>query len=462
MPLLTFSQLREGIDQRITDPAITMGAHFCFYKLFQHALTYSLTETNEKLLPNRLHWPVFAQKLIFSLKSLRNSAEPKAMKRVLLMDDGRIGADEHGSMKSYYFGTILDEIGRENATIARDHKHDSALPREYEIGDLLPFANKALDPDEIRMLKDIQLVLGKAKKTGDFTPHEFNHIASSLHSFFEQYHMFYQWLKKGEVQVLLMTNHYHREGLIAAAKDLSIKSFEFQHGLISGQDLYYVYGKKLAPFEQQAFFCDHLVVFGTYWKDILLKGAGYTEDQIMIAGDYSIQSKGWLAHKGAVKQNAIFIGAQKNMPEYYIKYTKNLLAILAKKHPDWEVWVKLHPYEKEPELYNTLLTSSNCKLYGNGDDLMSLLSQCKIQISVYSTTFFDALGLGVLNLSIQNYTSGSDYAASMISEGVALPIDFDSDPVSLFHESSPRDLLQREDVYAEINLSNLKQLIGLA
>jgi hypothetical protein len=93
---------------------------------------------------------------------------------------------------------------------------------------------------------------------------------------------------------------------------------------------------------------------------------------------------------------------------------------------------------------------------------MLLLSQCKIQISVYSTTFFDALGLGVLNLSIQNYTSGSDYAASMVTEGVALPIDFDSDPVALFDESSPRDLLQREDVYAGVNLSNLKQLIGLA
>jgi len=81
-----------------------------------------------------------------------------------------------------------------------------------------------------------------------------------------------------------------------------------------------------------------------------LKGAGYTEDQIMIAGDYSIQSKGWLAHKGAVKQNAIFIGAQKNMPEYYIKYTKNLLAILAKKHPDWEYGSSFIRMRKNPKL----------------------------------------------------------------------------------------------------------------
>ncbi len=376
------------------------------------------------------------------------------------MDDGRVGTDEQGTLKSYYFGIVLDQIGREKVTIARDHNHDSALPREFELTDLLPFANNALDEVEVRMLKDVKFVLKKAAKSGNFTRHELSHIASSLHSFFEQYHMFYQWLKSGDVKVLLMTNHYHREGIIAAAKDLSITSIEFQHGLISEQDLYYVFDKSLVPYERKAFFCDYLFVFGPYWKNILLKGAGYAEDQIVIAGDYSIQSKGWMVHQNAEKRNAIFIGTQKNMPEHYISYTKKLLETLESKHPDWEVWVKLHPYEKEPKLYDILLASSQCKLFGNGDDLMSLLSQCKIQISVYSTTFFDALGLGVLNLSIQNFTSGSDYAASMVEEGVALPIDFESDPVELFDRTSPEDLLQRQDVYAELDLAKLTELVA--
>ena len=461
MPLLTFSQLREGIDQRMDDPAITQGKTHCFYKIFQHALTYSLTESHQKLLKNRLHWPVFAQRAIYRLKSFNHSVSPSKMKSILLMDDGRIGTDENGTVKSYYFGPLLDELGRDGISIARDHNHDSALPREYELSDIELFRRTPIDPTEGKMLEDISFVLSKAKKSGKFNDVEIDHISSALHSFFEQYHMFYQWLKNSGVKHLLMTNHYHREGIIAAAKDLGIISFEFQHGLIAAQDLYYVYDNKLAPFADKAFFCDHLVVFGDYWKNVLLKGAGYAPEQLIVAGDYSIQRKAWKKHLSVEKENAIFIGAQKNMPEHYIRYTKQLLSIIEEKHPEWEVWVKLHPYEKEPKMYNELLRSKYCKIYGNGDDLMALLSKSKIQISVYSTTFFDALGLGVVNFSLQNYTTGSDYAKAMAEEGMAVPLLFDEDPVEKFELHQQENLLNREDVYGPIDLSKLKALLDL-
>lgn len=461
MPLLTFSQLREGIDQRMDDPAITQGKRHCFYKIFQHALTYSLTESHQKLLKNRLHWPLVAQRAVYRVKSLKHSIAPSEMKPILLMDDGRIGTDENGNVKSYYFGPLLDELGREGITIARDHNHDSALPREYELKDIELFRKAPIDLVETSMLNDLSFVLKKAKKSGKFNTIEIAHISSALHSFFEQYHMFYQWLKNSGVKYLLMTNHYHREGIIAAARDLGIESFEFQHGLIAAQDLYYVYDEKLAPFARQAFFCDHLVVFGAYWKKVLLKGAGYAPDQLIVAGDYSIQRKAWKKHLGVKKENAIFIGAQKNMPEHYIKYTKQLLSVLEKKHPEWEVWVKLHPYEKEPQMYNELLSSKQCKLFGNGDDLMALLSKSKIQISVYSTTFFDALGLDVVNFSLQNYTTGSDYAHAMAEEGMAIPLSFEEDPIEKYELQKQQNLLEREDVYGPIDLVKLKALLGL-
>lgn len=83
---------------------------------------------------------------------------------------------------------------------------------------------------------------------------------------------------------------------------------------------------------------------------------------------------------------------------------------------------------------------------------MPLLCRCKIQVSIYSTTFFDALGLGVTNLSIQNYGDSTDYARAMVSEKVAFPIEFGDDPIEKFRFYNPNELLALNHVYGPFNL----------
>jgi hypothetical protein len=87
----------------------------------------------------------------------------------------------------------------------------------------------------------------------------------------------------------------------------------------------------------------------------------------------------------------------------------------------------------------------------------------KIQISIYSTTFYDALGFDVCNFSLQNYGSMSDYAADMIAESVALPLLIHENPIHKFLEkqeaSSP--LAPREEVYCPFNPSVVAEAIGL-
>ena len=63
------------------------------------------------------------------------------------------------------------------------------------------------------------------------------------------------------------------EALIAALRDLGIKSVEIQHGLISASDYYYVYSEKLKPGLEKALFPDTIGLYGQYWKNILLRGA---------------------------------------------------------------------------------------------------------------------------------------------------------------------------------------------
>jgi hypothetical protein len=81
--------------------------------------------------------------------------------------------------------------------------------------------------------------------------------------------------------------------------------------------------------------------------------------------------------------------------------------------------------------------------------LDDLLLECRIQISIYSTTFYDSLGFDVVNFSLQNYGIHRDYAADMIKERVALALAIDEDPIERYYQQKeqPSSLLEREEVY---------------
>jgi hypothetical protein len=247
---------------------------------------------------------------------------------------------------------------------------------------------------------------------------------------------------------LLSETHYHKEGIIAAAKLLGVKFIEFQHGLISRKDLYYVYRKDIATVAGDALFPDKLLVFGPYWKSLLLEGGEHTESTIACVGDYSYVAP---APQGVEKREVLFIGAQKNMGDVYIPYIEQICSQILPNHAGWELWVKLHPFEKQPERYHALKHLHGLKLFGNESNLHELLASSKIQVSVYSTTFYDALGLDVLNLSIQNYSDQSDYAREMVSELVAFPVEFTDDPIAVYKAGLGGDLLTRDEVYAPFN-----------
>jgi hypothetical protein len=77
------------------------------------------------------------------------------------------------------------------------------------------------------------------------------------------------------------------------------------------------------------------------------------------------------------------------------------------------------------------------------------LKRAKIQVSIYSTTFFDALGMGVKNFSLNEIGFSGNYASEMVAFGVADSLKKSEDVISKF-ENSPDQIgnLTREDVFA--------------
>ena len=461
MELVPFSVINEYLKEKLLHPSRYGRSTYSFLKIFQHGLYFHFTKQKHKVIFNYLGFPLWFQEWIYWLKSKRNSSRANkkhTLKEYVILDPGRVIPDENQHWHSIYFDKISALIGKDRLTII-NQREGTKNAADYTLKDLtLPLPS--LDVAERILLKEIHDSLKFAAKSKQFEASEMRQIRSAMHIFFEEFRVYYNVLKNQPTKKLLFICHYHNEGLIAATKCLGIECIEFQHGLIASNDLYYVYHEQFASVIGKSFFPEKMLVYGPYWKRILENGCEYHSHQIFIAGDYLYRTN---LEKAAVipKENLILVCAQKNMHDDYTGYVRRLMEHL-ETHPDWHVIVKLHPLEKNKEAYYDL-TALGVEIRDIETPLDTLLGRAKIQISIYSTTFYDALGFNVCNYSLQNYGSMSDYAADMIAEAVALPLDVHENPVSKYL-SEPQDVqsyAQRSEVYSSFNPTIVAEAIGL-
>ena len=425
------------------------GARFHYLKIAQHAAVYHFMGSSQKLIAHRFNRPFIWQQHIYSLKAFRAKKHLRpALNELVLIDSGRATPHAEGGMVSVYFQHMKEHVETPlSHLIALNGNNEIA--HDLDLKSQLLLMQKSLHPDEVALLKDINKVLQQLKKHPKVSAEFWEYLASAFHRFFEEFHLYFQLFKDQKIKKVVATNHYHQEGLIAACRMNKIKFFELQHGLMSKCDIYYAYPEQVLPSIdlREAFFADTLFLYGEFWKGILGQGGEQKNTQLEVAGDYVYKQAQNRDTSPLVKKNVIFIGAQKNMHLEYVAYLKQLLLLVEEKHPDWTVQVKLHPLEKKADLYYAL-DHPQLDIRWNESDLSTLLREAKIQVSVYSTTLYDALGFDVLNLSIQNYTAYEDYAAEMIDMKIAFPLDFDADPIALLDDFSISDLTPRERVYS--------------
>jgi hypothetical protein len=385
---------------------------------------------------------------VYWLKSKRRDSSKRAkhiLKEYVILDPGRVVPGCDNQWHSIYFDKIAGIIGEEKLTIInqREGTHNKA---DYILKGLLGIL-PPIDQKEKGLLKEINESLHFAKNSKQFSTAELNQIRSAMHIFFEEFRAYYNLLKNQPTKKILFICHYHNEGLIAAARLLEIESIELQHGLIASNDLYYVYHEQFTSVIGKSFFPEKILVYGPYWKRILENGCEYHSHQIFVAGDYLYRPK--LQESISVeKENLILVCAQKNMHDDYTGYVKELMGQMSD-YSDWTVIVKLHPLEKNKGAYYEL-KELGVEIRDIETPLDTLLAKAKIQISIYSTTFYDALGFDVCNFSLQEYGSMSDYAADMISESVALPLFIHENPIEKFlsMKQSSISLAPREEVYS--------------
>jgi hypothetical protein len=462
MELVPFSVINEYLKEKLLHPSRYSKSSYSFLKIFQHGLYFHFTKQKHKVIFNYLRFPFWFQLFVYWVKSKRpgiKKTSRHSLREYVILDPGRVVPGPDNQWHSIYFDKIIQLIGNDRLTVI--NQREGTQNRADYILKVLIGRLPSLDATEKKLLKEVNEALGFAHHSRQFTQPELRQIRSAMHIFFEEFRVYYNLLKNQPTQKLLFICHYHNEGLIAATKSLGIECIEFQHGLIASNDLYYVYHEQFASVIGKSFFPEKILVYGPYWKRILENGCEYHSHQIFVAGDYLYR-----VHQQELpamnKENLVLVCAQKNMHDDYTRYVKDLMSHLSL-FPDWKVIVKLHPLEKNKEAYFEL-EAMGAEIRDIETPLDSLLMRAKIQISIYSTTFYDALGFDVCNYSLQNYGSMSDYAADMIAESVALPLFVHENPIHKFLSdfASTQSLAPRDQVYSSFNNRVVCEAIGLA
>jgi hypothetical protein len=444
---IDFNIIQNEFEQRFPDGKLFEGKKFNYIKLVQHGLSYAITGADDKLLKKN----PFGSWWLFKLKSRIHARRNKGLNFLPQQSEGILFLEGRRKLKL--------PTGEEISPITHLIR-ETVLSTEYSWWDTTGAFEKEADfsvknlsnwfPPANEIQHEIYLelkgVLRKIKEANVFSDIEFHYVESAFYVFFKSFRRWHALLSIARPKTLVGITHYHNEGCLAAAQLLGIKTIELQHGLISKHDLYYVYPKKYREALSKGIFSNEIWLFGNFWKEVLQQGAESEFMRPMVIGKFTTDVV--VKSELLSKENRLLLCAQKNLSQPYIDWIRFIKKQILPLHPEWKLVVKLHPLESQVEKYRAE-ANDLVEVLPISASLNEELKRAKIQVSIYSTTFFDAIGMQVKNYSLDDIGYSQDYASEMVALGVAESIKKDEDVIEKF-ESSPifSERLTREDVFA--------------
>ncbi len=430
-----------------------VGERGSYLKVFQSALHYYLNNRqNAKQKrqffksPVWVHWFYFLVLYLKTLTKKRTIHQP-----YVIQDPGRLTAEGN----SVFFTKIKNALPKESFVILVKRRQAQAK-NEQAIEEA---EGKFVFPG-VRVWKqlcDLRLVYQNAVQSGRWNEEELHYLDSSLHSYLMRYSRCLGSYDPKKNKKVFFTVHYINEGFICAMRDMGIQTVELQHGLISGADLYYVYPEAYRPWIKDMFLPDYLFMYGDLWRNRLLQGIEWKPEQLLMMGDYTelfVQEE-----EKKEKENIVLMCAQKFLSDEYLPWIEKLKVVL-KIHPDWKMVVKLHPYEPKEDIPKYMaLASDQIEIVQTGS-LNDWFSKSKIQLSVYSTTFYDAIGYDIMNYALIHTGTYDAYVDEMIAAEVAVGIEMTEDPIERFLKEGVNSiLLNKSSIYSQWDQQRFNQFL---
>jgi hypothetical protein len=444
---IDFNIIQNEFEQRFPDGKLFEGENFNYIKLVQHGLSYAMTSAEDKLLKKSAFgsWWLFKLKSrIHARRSKRLNFHPKISESILFLEGRRKlklpSGEEISPITHLIRETVLStEYSWWDTTGAFEKEADFSV---RNLSGWYPPANEI----QHEIYLELKGVLRKIKESNVFSESEFQYVESAFYVFFNSFRRWHALLSIARPKTLVGITHYHNEGCLAAAQLLGIKTIELQHGLISKHDLYYVYPNKYREALSKGIFPNEIWLFGNFWKEVLQKGAESEFMKPLVIGNFTTDVL--VKSELLSKENRLLLCAQKNLSQPYIDWIRFMKKQILPLHPDWKLIVKLHPLESQVEKYSAE-ANDLVEVLPISASLNEELKRAKIQVSIYSTTFFDAIGMSVKNYALDDIGYSLDYSSEMVAMGVAESLKNGEDVIEKF-ESSPifAERLTREDVFA--------------
>jgi hypothetical protein len=403
-----------------------------------------------------MHWPYLFFAIYRMMKrftSRQNSGylddgSDSHKKTKIIIDNGRIVKDVYGNHKSVYFENIKPLFSNEELLVVNEkmspNMEASKQVHFYALSEKFQWCKLSKEENDFR--KKLKTTYKKIKSIGLFNHHELANIKFAIHKFFVEYLVWKRFLcEYTNLDKAYFVCHYHKEGLILALKQAKIKCIELQHGLIAAQDIFYVFPNAVRSIKDKSLFADELWVYGTYWKNVVVKGSEYDQDQIKVIGYYLYEPIVPEHSMPNAHDNVLVITTQTTLHQFFIDFVIKLYENQQSKITNLTLVVKPHPAEQS-EIYCKAFAPYSAISVVN-TPINELFTKYKYNISVYSTTLFDALRFGVKNYVFM-VPQCSDYVNEILAANIATLIDDDFSNFRLDHNT---ECNAKDDYYAAFN-----------
>lgn len=352
-------------------------------------------------------WVRFGKLLFPGILGLPAFLFPKRARYVVKIVSSALSEKENGYWKDIYLDDLLKDIGNcfkievRNNPLFKDRHKTALIP--IAMTDSTISLLSAIFAKVFRSADISQVEKKMAADLRDEPDLHFLHlclIAERLHYFYWTKKM-YKWLLIRICPEFVFVTNTAEYAICSAAKELGIKTVEFQHGIFSSNHPDALPGSAL-PYKPTLIAPDKIFLYGDFWK-LGLKANGFYDNELCVVGSNRIE---YYRIRRTVYKKINRDDAICRMVMTTQGFAVNLLSSfisefidLAENQLNYQLYIKLHPiHDRDRSRYDKVFASNaRVKVISGADEpsTFDLLTRADLHLSISSACHYDALGVGV-------------------------------------------------------------------
>jgi hypothetical protein len=237
-------------------------------------------------------------------------------------------------------------------------------------------------------------------------------ISKTLNLFYSEFTFFTFFLKCIKPK-LIITSEEIGFGFQGAARKLSIRTIDLQHGVIDRYHPQYIYSRELQSIKDKMIIPDYIGVFGMIHKEQLLNNGFWHENEIVLLGNSNIDGiikKSEILDHAQYKEEFILIPTQR-----FVNFKEMMVLLEELSHlqkPNFKIMLKMHPMEPESNIEEYKLVALKkpnfIEIVDKDVEIYELIKSAILVVGFDSMTLLDAIGLAkpCITLSTESAPKG--------------------------------------------------------